>query len=128
MCTQNCFLFPLNNYVIRHQQKPAFFAFVLTAFLFVCLLCPCMAQRTVQDDLRSRTMECLNEEEAARLLAFLKAQRPEDNFCFQFQLKHKPRRGRTARYEGVVYGFCNEEGPISRFHLFPNEMGDKSLR
>ena len=108
----------------RYKQKLALGAYLLTAFLSVCLSCVCMAQRTVQNDLRSRTMERLDEEDAARLLDCFKAQRPAENFCFLFQLEHKPRRGRTVRYEGVLYGSWNSEGPISRLELFPNKIGD----
>lgn len=81
-----------------------------------------MAQRTTQNDLRSRTMERLGDGEAAELLAFFKAQRLDVNYCFQFQLNHKPRRGRTVRYEGIMYGSWNEQGSISRFKLFPEKV------
>lgn len=94
--------------------------------MWVCLPSICVAQRTTQDDLRSRIMERLDETEAASLLAFFKGQRLEENFCFQFQLKHKPRRGRSVRYDGIMYGSWNQEGPVSRFKLFPNEIGDGS--
>ncbi len=86
-----------------------------------------MAQRPLQDDLRSRTMERLDKTEAARLLMFFKAQRPEENYCFHFQLKHKPRRGRTVYYEGIMYGSLNETGPVSRVKIYPNKIGDESL-
>jgi hypothetical protein len=70
-------------------------------------------------------MERLDEAEAARLLGLFKAQSIEENFCFHFQLKHKPKRGRTVYYEGVLYGSWNEAGPVSRFKLFPGKIDDQ---
>ena len=66
-------------------KRTAFFISVLTGALWVCWPHVCMAQRSAQKDMRSRVMERLEEEEAARLLAFFRAQRPAENFCFQFQ-------------------------------------------
>lgn len=85
-----------------------------------------MAQRTTQNEVRSRIMERLDEEEAARLLAFFRMQGLEQNFCFQFQLEHKPRRGRTVCYKGFMYGSRNERGPISRLKLFPDKITEGS--
>lgn len=109
-----------------HKKYPIVRAFLLAAFLIAFLSNVCMAQRSTQDGLRSRVMERLSKEEAAELFGFFKAQRLEENFCFRFQLEHKPRRGRTVRYEGILYGSWNEEGPISRFKLFTNAIGNYS--
>ena len=84
------------------------------------------AQRTTQNEVRTRVMERLNEEEAAQLLASFRMQALEENFCFQFQLEHKPRRGRTVRYKGIMYGSRNEKGPISRLKLYPDKISEES--
>lgn len=110
--------------VFLHKRK-AFFISVLAASLWACLPHVCVAQRSAQKDVRSRVMERLDEEEAARLLTFFRAQRPTENFCFQFQLLHKPRRGRTVSYKGFMYGSFNEQGPVSRFKLFQEKVGNE---
>ncbi len=112
--------------LLLFKQKTVLCAFFMTGLLWVCLPCTSMAQRPLQDDLRSRTMERLDDTEAARLLKYFKAQRLDEDFCFRFQLKHKPRRGRTTYYEGIMYGSWNEKGPVSRVKLYPNKVSDKS--
>lgn len=107
------------------HKRTAFFISVLTGALWVCWPHVCAAQRSAQKDVRSRVMERLEEEEAARLLAFFRAQRPAENFCFQFQLLHKPRRGNTVRYKGFMYGSYNGQGPVTRFRLFPEKVGNE---
>ncbi len=107
------------------KQNPNALKYFLGAFLSIFLTSACIAQRSTQD-VRPRVMERLDESEATRMLNFFKSQRLEENYCFQFQLKHKPRRGRAVRYEGIMYGSWNEKGPISRFKLFPQKVGDNS--
>lgn len=95
---------------------------ILAGYLFVGLTDVCLAQR--DNDLRSRIMERIDEAEIAERIAVFRAQQFDENFCFQFQLEHKPRRGRTIRYKGFMYGSSSDEGPISRFVLFPEQMGE----
>lgn len=101
-------------------------SYIERGVLCFCLCCVSVvqAQRPLQDDLRPSVMERLDESEAVRLLAFFKAQQIEGDFCFHFQLRHKPRRGGSVNYEGILYGSRNKEGPISRFKLYPNEIND----
>lgn len=112
--------------VSLRKRKTAFLFRVLAGFLWVVLPCVSMAQRPGQDNLRSRVMERLDEEEASRLLSYFKGQRLAETFCFQFQLEHKPRRGRTIRYEGVMFGHSNKQGPVSRVKLSPNRIGKEA--
>lgn len=79
------------------------------------------------DSLRSRVMERLDEDQAAGHMAAFRAQQLAENFCFRFQLEHKPRRGRTLRYKGVMYGSQSDKGLISRFSLFPAEVGSTTV-
>jgi hypothetical protein len=68
-------------------------------------------------------MEKIDPAEGAKRMASFRAQRLEGDFCFKFQLEQKPRRGKTVRYHGVMYGSWNERGPVSRFQLFPEQIG-----
>lgn len=90
------------------------------AWLLICL---CPALQAAQSDLRPRVMEHLEEEEAAKILGNFRTQWLDKNFCFQFQLEHKPRRGRKVRYDGIMYGSWNKGGPVSRVRLFTDELG-----
>jgi len=71
-------------------------------------------------------MEKIDLEEGAKRMASFRAQRLEGDFCFKFQLEQKPRRGKTVRYDGVMYGSWNERGPVSRFQLFPEQIGKEA--
>ncbi|WP_162025174.1 MULTISPECIES: hypothetical protein [unclassified Lentimonas] len=71
-------------------------------------------------------MEKIDAEEGAKRMASFRAQRLEGDFCFKFQLEQKPRRGKTVRYDGVMYGSWNERGPVSRFQLFPEQIGKEA--
>jgi len=84
------------------------------------------AQRSADDNLRSRTMERLDEAKAAEMIRLFRLQHPAENFCFQFQLEHKPRRGRTVRYEGILFGSRNRFGPVTRVKLFREKLGEAS--
>ena len=94
---------------------------IVTIFLLLGALHVCPAQRS--NDLRSRIMERIDEDQVAERIELFRSQRLEENFCFQFQLEHKPRRGRTVRYEGIMYGSWGNGGPISRVSLFPEKVG-----
>jgi hypothetical protein len=64
-------------------------------------------------------MERIDVEEGARRLAEFRLQRLDGDFCFEFELEYKPRRERTVRYEGMMWGSWNEVGPITRFRVLP---------
>ena len=113
-------------YFSLFKRKSVYLACVLAGLTLICSPYISLAQRAVQDNLRPSVMERLDEAEADRLLTLFKAQRLEENFCFKFQLEHKPRRGRTVRYEGIMYGSWNDQGPISRFKVFPDKVGEES--
>lgn len=69
-------------------------------------------------------MDRIDAEEGARRLADFRLQRLDGDFCFEFELEHKPRRARTVRYEGIMWGSWNELGPVSRFRV-SQQSGDR---
>lgn len=68
----------------------------------------------------SRFMNRIDAEEGAAKLAAFRGQRLAGDFYFEFQLEHKPRRARTVRYDGMMWGTWNEQGPLSRIVIYPN--------
>lgn len=105
------------------RLRSAVLGFAAAGLFYACISSACLAQRAGLETERSRMMERIDEEEGAQRMASFRAQRLEGDFCFKFQLEHKPRRGRTVRYDGVMYGSWNERGPVSRFKLFPEQVG-----
>ncbi|MEO0510436.1 MAG: hypothetical protein AAF065_11315 [Verrucomicrobiota bacterium] len=66
-------------------------------------------------------MERIEQEEGARRLAEFRNQRLQGDYVFEFQLEHKPRRARTVRFEGTMWGTWNEKGALSRFKILSEE-------
>lgn len=50
----------------------------------------------------------LTPEEAARRWAEFSATRPAADYCFAFILEHKPRRGESRDYEGLIWGTAGD--------------------
>ena len=105
------------------RLRSAVFGFAAAGLFYACLPSTSLAQRTTSDGPRGSIMEKIDAAEGAKRMASFRAQRLEGDFCFQFQLEQKPRRGKTVRYNGVMYGSWNERGPVSRFQLFPEQIG-----
>lgn len=68
----------------------------------------------------SRFMNRIDAEEGAAKLAAFRNQRLAGDFFFEFQLEHKPRRSKTVRHDGMMWGSWNATGPISRILVYPN--------
>jgi hypothetical protein len=68
-------------------------------------------------DTPSRFMERIDAEEGERRINDFRRQRLRGDYCFEFELEHKPRRSRTARYAGIMWGSWNEKGPITRIRV-----------
>ena len=94
-----------------YSMRSAFHIFTV-ACLF-CALCITSGQRAGRE-IPSRFMDRIDAEEGARRLADFRGQRLEGDFCFEFELEHKPRRQRTVRYKGIMWGTWNDIGPLTR--------------
>lgn len=85
------------------------------------------AQRTRTDSSPARAgMERIDAAEGAARLANFRMQRLEGDYQFAFELEHKPRRERTRRYQGILWGTWNDEGARMRVRLFEAEAGSDS--
>ena len=111
-CTKFLRLFP--------RFRPAVCAAAAAGLLFVCALSD--AKPPARDD-RPDRYQVIDQAEGAKRLALFRSLRLEGDFCFQFQLEQKPRRGKVTRYNGVMYGSWNARGPVSRFVLYPQPVG-----
>lgn len=68
-------------------------------------------------------MERIDKKEGARRLDAFREQRLEGDYSFEFQLEHKPRKSRTVRYDGMMWGSWNEQGAITRFKIPTGRSG-----
>ena len=91
--------------------------FTAMAGLFLVLFSGLSAQRPNEKVVRPG-MERLSEEQAALRLSAFRSQRLAGDYVFEFQLEHKPRRARTVRYDGIMWGSWNELGAITRVKIF----------
>ncbi|MFP4069921.1 MAG: hypothetical protein ACLFVC_07050 [Opitutales bacterium] len=72
-------------------------------------------------------LERIDEAEGRKRMAAFRNQRLAGDFCFRFELAHKPyRSSRTIRYEGTMWGSWNEAGPVTRYELIPLREGAPS--
>jgi hypothetical protein len=88
-------------------------------FAVAGLFCGCsssVAQRAGVER-PSRFMNRIDAAEGAERLEAFRQQRLDGDFSFEFQLEYKPRRARTVRYSGQMWGSWNQHGPISRFRV-----------
>lgn len=109
--------------LITSFLKRSAFVGLAAAGLF-CVYTSVSAQGRAGRENSSRFMERIDAEEGAKRLSAFRQQRLDGDFCFAFELAHKPRRGRTVRYDGMMWGSWNEEGPITRFRVKPNDSSD----
>lgn len=111
----------INDLYLTLLNRSALFGFAV-AGLF-CAQCVAHAQRAGGEraggEAPSRFMEHIDTMEGARRLSDFRQQRLDGDFCFQFELEHKPRRAQTVRFEGIMWGSWNELGPVTRFKVSP---------
>lgn len=106
----------------RHEyfifSKRSVCRFGAIAGLFFCfVLSPLAAQRPSSERAKPG-MERIDQEEGAKRLASFRQQRLNGDYVFEFQLEHKPRRARTTRYDGIMWGTWNDQGALTRIRLF----------
>ena len=89
----------------------------LTVVGLFCAYSQAPAQLRMGGERASRFMERIDTEEGAKRLAAFRRQRLEGDFCFKFELAHKPRQGQTIPYAGIMWGSWNESGPITRLRV-----------
>lgn len=106
------------------RLRSAVFGFAAAGLLCVCV--PCAAIAPPRDD-RPDRYQVIDSVEGAKRMAAFRALRLEGDFCFKFQLEQKPRRGKTTRYNGIMYGSWNSRGPVSRFLLYPEAVGQVAV-
>ena len=104
-------------------KRSALYSFAV-AGLF-CALITATGQRAGRE-MPSRFMDRIDAEEGARRLSDFRRQRLEGDFCFEFELEHKPRRARTELYKGIMWGSWNDLGPVTRV-LIPASKDQKSI-
>lgn len=90
--------------------------------LFVFFL-EAQAQRPLED-VAKPGMERIDQEEGERRLKAFREQCLQGDYVFEFQLEHKPRRARTVRYDGIMWGTWNEQGALTRFKILPRQDGE----
>lgn len=105
---------------IFFRFRSAVFGLSAAGLFFACLPVVGQAQRAGGSDERPRIMERIEQQEGAIRMAAFRRQRLDGDFCFYFELEHLPRRGKTVRYQGKMWGSWNEIGPVSRFELYPD--------
>jgi hypothetical protein len=112
---------PVQKTYFQRLLKRSAVCGLTVAGLFYAYL-PAPAQGRAGGERASRFMERIDAEEGAKRLAAFRRQRLEGDFCFEFELAHKPRQGRTIRYEGMMWGSWNDLGPITRFRVSPARL------
>ena len=110
------------TYFLKLLKRSAVCGLTVAGFFCVYLQAP--AQGRAGGERAYPFMERIDAEEGAQRLAAFRRQRLEGDFCFEFELAHKPRQGRTIRYEGMMWGSWNEWGPITRFRVSPVRLKD----
>jgi hypothetical protein len=105
------------------RLRSAVLGFAAAGLFYACLPSVSNAQRAGDSGPRPSIMQKIDAEEGAKRIASFRAQRLSGDFCFKFQLEHKPKgSSRTVRYNGVMFGSWNERGPVSRFQLYPQRV------
>lgn len=78
------------------------------------------------NDTRSKFAAALKPEQVHPFLESFRAQSLQDDYAFKFLLEHLPRRGRTVRHEGSLWGTYGADGPITRFAIHPNDTQEQA--
>lgn len=113
-------------------KKTSFLTFLkrsaVCGFAVAGLFCACSSAHAQRagGERSSRFMDRIDAAEGAQRLEAFRQQRLDGDFSFEFQLEYKPRRARTVRYSGQMWGSWNDSGPVTRFRVLAPEGGDGS--
>ena len=102
------------------RLRSAVLGFAAVGLFYACL--PSTAVAVPSREKKVDPYKVIDPVEGAKRIAAFRSLRLDGDFCFQFQLEHKPRRGDRVRYQGVMYGSWNERGPVSRLQLFSEQI------
>lgn len=86
--------------------------------LLLCLQATSLHAQRPNDARAKPGMERIDPAEGAKRLISFRQQRLDGDYLFEFELEHKPRRARTKRYQGTMWGTWNEKGALTRVRLF----------
>ena len=110
-----------NSHTFLFRLRSAVLGIAAAGLFYACL--PSSAAAFPSRDKRVERYQEIDPAEGAKAIASFRALRLQGDFCFKFQLVHKPRKERTVRYQGMMYGTWNERGPVSRFMLYADRIG-----
>ena len=110
-----------------YRQRPTV-RFWAIAGLFFCLLQSLLLGQRLLDERAQPGMECIDQKEGAQRLASFRQQRLNGDYVFEFQLEHKPRRARTTRKAGVMWGTWNAQGALTRIRIFTDSDAEDAPR
>jgi hypothetical protein len=119
MMSWSCFDFGVTGESVRHRRPRARRWVIALGLAGAWWLAapPAPAQHGSMGQMP--TPSPLDTAAGAKHLADFRASRLAGDFCIRFQLVHLPRRGEETRYEGRAWGTWNEQGPRTRFELWP---------
>ena len=106
------------KHIVSSQFRSAVFGIAAAGLLFACVPAVAQAQRAGTFK-PSKTPDRIDAFEGDARLHSFRNQRLSGDYCFQFQLIHKPRRGANVYYEGTLWGSWSATGPVSRVALQP---------
>ena len=106
--------------ILQLFKRPVCRASAIAGLFFLLGPPPAPAQRP-NDTVVQPGMERIDQEEGAQRLRAFRQQRLDGDYVFEFQLEHKPRRARTSRYDGIMWGTWNEAGALTRIRLFDGD-------
>ncbi len=88
-------------------------------FLILACFTPPILEAQPKRPLRDRLkVKKIDVQQAQELLWKFRNQRLKGDYCFDFKLRHLPRRGEEIHYRGRLWGSWNELGPVTRVQLF----------
>lgn len=118
-------MFPFYKRIAQKILRSTGYTRLITGLFFALIL---TTNQSVADGARPRFAEALPPEAVHPFLESFRRQGLQGDYSFKFLLEHLPRRGRTIRYEGTLWGSWNENGPVSRFAIDPGVTDQENGR